>query len=275
MTLHEPLGVAVAQFAPTPDVDANLATIRSFAVRAAERGASVVVFPEYSSYFVNPMDDSFARHAQSLDGPFVRSLEALAAELDVHIVAGLVEKADDPRKFSNTAVAVAPEEQTVAVYRKQHLYDAFGQKESDWVVAGALDEPQTFEVGGLRFGLQTCYDLRFPEVTRRIVDAGADVVLVPAEWVRGPLKEHHWRTLLTARAIENTVYVAGADHPPSIGAGNSMVVDPSGVALATLGTQSDVAVAFVSRAVLTETRAINPSLFLRRFGVVVDETGGA
>ncbi|QPZ39665.1 carbon-nitrogen hydrolase family protein [Paramicrobacterium chengjingii] len=268
MTLHEPIGVAVAQFAPTPDIDANLATIRSFSIRAAERGASVIVFPEYSSYFVNPMDDSFARHAQGLDGPFVRSLEALASELSVHIVAGLVETTDDPRRFSNTAVAVGPEEETVAVYRKQHLYDAFGQKESDWVVAGELDEPQTFEAGGLCFGLQTCYDLRFPEVTRRIVDAGAEVVLVPAEWVRGPLKEHHWRTLLTARAIENTVYVAGADHPPSIGAGNSMVVDPSGVPLATLGTQSDVVVAFVSRAVLTETRAVNPSLQLRRYGIV-------
>lgn len=268
MTLHEPIGVAVAQFAPTPDTDANLASIGTLATRAAERGASVIVFPEYSSYFVNPMDDSFARHAQSLDGPFVRSLEALAAELNSYIVAGLVESTDDPHRFSNTVVAVGPQEETVATYRKQHLYDAFGQKESDWVVAGALDEPQTFEAGGLTFGLQTCYDIRFPEVTRRIVDAGAEVVLVPAEWVRGPLKEHHWRTLLTARAIENTAYVAGADHPPSIGAGNSMVVDPSGVPLATLGTQTDVVVAFVSRSVLTETRAINPALKLRRFAVV-------
>lgn len=268
MTLHEPIGVAVGQFAPTPDTDANLATIRSFSVRARERGASVVVFPEYSSYFVNPMDDSFARNAQGLDGDFVRSLEALAGELGVHIVAGLVESTDDPHRFANTVVAVGPEEATVAIYRKQHLYDAFGQKESDWVMPGALDDPQTFEAGGLTFGLQTCYDLRFPEVTRRIVDAGADVVLVPAEWVRGPLKELHWRTMLTARAIENTVYVAGADHPPSIGAGNSAVIDPSGIPLASLGTHSDVAVAFVSRAVLTETRAQNPSLELRRFDVV-------
>lgn len=267
MTVHEPIGIAVAQFASGPDVDANLAEIRALAGRAASRGASVVVLPEYSSYFVHPMDESFARNAQSVDGPFVRTVAALAAELGMHIVFGLVEETGDPARFANTVVAVAPEEEVVAVYRKQHLYDAFGQRESDWVVAGDLDEPQTFEAGGLVFGLQTCYDLRFPEVTRRVVDAGADVVLVPAEWVRGPLKEHHWRTLLTARAIENTVYMAGADHPPSIGAGNSMIVDPAGVTLASIGTRTDVAVGFASRHEITDTRAVNPALQLRRYRV--------
>ncbi len=108
--------------------------------------------------------------------------------------------------------------------------------------------PQLFEAGGIRFGLQTCYDARFPEVTRRIVDAGADVVCMPAEWVRGPLKEAHWRVLTTARALENTMYVAAADHAPPVGAGNSMIVDPMGVELATIGEATDVAVAWVSRA---------------------------
>lgn len=75
----------------------------------------------------------------------------------------------------------------------------------------------------------TCYDLRFPEVSRVLADTGAHVILVAAEWVRGPLKEDHWRTLLHARAIENTLYVAGADHPPPLGVGHSVVVDPQGV----------------------------------------------
>lgn len=268
MSNHEPIGVAVAQFAPTADVDANLAEIRRLAVRAAERGASVVVFPEYSSYFVDPMDASYVENAQETDGPFVRSLEALAAELRVHIVAGLVEKTADAGRFANTIVAVAPEEQLVATYRKQHLYDAFGQKESDWVVAGETDAPQTFEVGGLTFGLQTCYDLRFPEVTRCLVDAGADVVLVPAEWVRGPLKEHHWRSLIVARAIENTIYVAAADHVPPIGVGNSMIVDPVGVTTASIGVETDAAVAFVSVERIAEVRKVNPALTLRRYAVV-------
>jgi predicted amidohydrolase len=121
--------------------------------------------------------------------------------------------------------------------------------------------------GGFTVGMQTCYDIRFPEVTRRLVDAGADLVLVPAEWVRGPLKENHWRVLVTARAIENTIYVAAADHAPPIGVGNSMVVDPMGVELVTIGEESGIAVAEVTAARVASVRETNPALALRRFGV--------
>lgn len=268
MTDHAPVGVAVAQFAPGPQVESNLFDIRALSERAAERGASVVVFPEYSSYFSDPMGDDILAHAEPLDGPFVRFLAGVAQELGIHLAAGLVERTDDPTRFANTIVVLSPEAELVATYRKQHLYDAFGQKESDWVVAGGLDEPQLFEVGGLRFGIQTCYDIRFPEVTRRIVDAGADVLLVPAEWVRGPLKEHHWRTLVTARAIENTMYVAAADHTPPVGVGNSMLIDPSGTQLAGIGTEKDVAVGFASASTIAAVRAANPALSLRRYRVV-------
>jgi predicted amidohydrolase len=136
------------------------------------------------------------------------------------------------------------------------------------VVAGSIEEPQVFAWEGFTVGMQTCYDIRFPEVTRRLVDAGADLVLVPAEWVRGPLKEHHWRTLVTARALENTIYVAAADHAPPIGAGNSMVVDPMGVELATIGEETGIAVAELTTARVAQVRVTNPALSLRRFGVV-------
>ncbi len=99
------------------------------------------------------------------------------------------------------------------------------------------------------------------------MDAGADLVLLPSEWVRGPLKEHHWRTLVTARALENTVYLAAADQAPPIGAGNSMIVDPMGVELATIGESTDVALAWISPARIAEVRAANPALALRRFAV--------
>jgi len=113
----------------------------------------------------------------------------------------------------------------------------------------------------------TCYDLRFPEVARLLADTGAHALLVAAEWVRGPLKEHHWRTLLHARAIENTVFVAAADHPPPLGVGASMIVDPQGVEIAAIGTTSDVAVAYVDADAVTRVRRGNPSLALRRFRV--------
>ena len=115
--------------------------------------------------------------------------------------------------------------------------------------------------------MQTCYDVRFPEVTRHLVDAGVDLVVLPSQWVRGPLKESAWRTLVTARALENTVYVAAADQAPPTGAGNSMVVDPMGVELVTVGEDTDVAVAWISPERLAQVRHINPALELRRFRV--------
>lgn len=265
------LAIAVAQFAPTADTAANLDVIAQQVATASARGARVVVFPEYSSYFVDPFDESLAEHAQDLDGPFTAALAEIAARHDAVVVAGLLEHASDGRRVRNTVVAVA-DDGLRAHYRKLHLYDAFGQRESDWVEPGEIDAPLTFELGGLRFGLMTCYDLRFPEVARLLVDAGADVLLVPAEWVRGPLKEHHWRTLLHARAIENTVFVAAADHPPPLGIGHSLVVDPQGVELAAVGIATDVAVAHLDVGAVERVRRVNPALRLRRLGVVPRES---
>jgi predicted amidohydrolase len=266
MTSSSSLGIAVAQFAPGSDTEENLATIGVLARRAASRGASLVVFPEYSSYFSEPFGEGFLEKAEPLDGPFVSALGALAAELGVHIAAGMIERTESGERFSNAVVALSPDGELVASYRKLHLYDAFGSRESDWVEPGAVADPETFEVGDFTVGLQTCYDIRFPEVTRRLVDAGANVVLVPAEWVRGPLKEHHWRTLVTARALENTIYVAAADHIPPVGVGASLVVDPMGVTLASLGENEEVAIAWLDSSRLDAVRAVNPALTLRRFG---------
>jgi len=263
-----PVAIAVAQFAPGDDTAENLERMSRLAGDAANRGALLVVFPEYSSYFTPTMDASWAEHAQGLHGPFVRALAELASELGIHVVAGLVERIQGETRVANTLVALDPNAELVAYYRKVHLYDAFGQRESEWIVPGPVEAPQTFAFDGFTVGLQTCYDLRFPEVTRRLVDAGADLVLVPSEWVRGPLKEAHWRTLATARAIENTVYLAAADHAPPVGVGNSLIVDPMGVELAGLGEEVGTAVAWITPARVTEVRRINPALQLRRFTVV-------
>lgn len=260
--------IAVAQFAPGADLEANLGEIERLAGLAASRGARLVVFPEYSSHFTPEAGPDWLDAAQSIPGPFTERLGAIADRSGLHLVAGLIERLGaDERRVANTVVAIAPGAGVVARYRKLHLYDAFGQRESDWVAPGELAAPETFEAGGIRFGLQTCYDARFPEVTRRIVDAGADVVCMPAEWVRGPLKEAHWRVLTTARALENTMYVAAADHAPPVGAGNSMIVDPMGVEIATIGESTDVAVAWISRERIESVRRVNPALELRRFRI--------
>ena len=260
------IGVAAAQFGPVADEAVNLERIRELATQAAGRGARVVVLPEYSSYFVDPFDDTLAAHAQSVDGPFVAGLRDLAASLDQVLVAGLLEQGSGER-VRNTVVAVGADG-PLATYRKAHLYDAFGQRESDRVEPGELTAPETFDLDGLRFGLVTCYDLRFPESTRVLADAGVTAVLVPAQWVRGPLKEDHWATLIAARAIENTCYVAAADHPPKYGIGLSRVVDPQGVTLAGVGAGDGLAVGFLVADEVRRVRERNPALELRRYRVV-------
>lgn len=263
--------VRSVQMTPASDAARNAETVTAAIDDAAASGIDLVVFPEYASFFANPVDGRMVAAAQDLDGPFIRDIRAAAARGGVHVVVGLVESRDDGDRFSNTLVAVDPAGEIVAIYRKQHLYDAFGQRESEWVEPGALEAPQTFAVGALRVGLQTCYDIRFPEVSRRLVDSDADVLVVPAEWVPGPGKEDQWMTLLRARAIENTAFVVAADHPAPTGVGASAVIDPAGVVLERLGDGAGVLDAELDPAELTAVRERNPALRLRRYRVVVGD----
>ena len=263
MPSADTVALAVAQFAPTGDAEANLGEIARLAHVAADRGARVVVFPEYSSAFVEPFDERLVAMAQDLDGPFTAALTALASRLGIHLVAGLLERGSDGRRVRNTVAAVDATG-PVATYRKLHLYDAFGQRESDWVQPGDLETPQTLHAGDLTFGIMTCYDLRFPEHARIVVDAGAEVLVLPAAWVAGDDKLHHWRTLATARAIENTVYVVAAAQGGARYTGHSIVVDPLGRVIAEAGSGDETISADISPGTVTAARDVNPSLANRR-----------
>ncbi len=254
----------MAQFSPGTDPAENLDTLRTLTARAAAKGARVVVAPEFAMFTARTLDRQVVEAAQPLDGPFVHGVLETAAAHRIHLVAGVAERTADPDRISNTLVVGAPDGTLAAVYRKLHLYDAFGFTESDVVRPGKLVEPATFDVDGITVGLQTCYDVRFPESMRRVVDAGAQVVALPAQWIPGPLKEDHWNTLVRARAIENTVYLAAADQAAPLGAGNSMIVDPMGVVLASLGDSTGTATGTVSGDRLAEVRRRNPALQLRR-----------
>ncbi|WP_144718868.1 carbon-nitrogen hydrolase family protein [Agrococcus jejuensis] len=262
---------AAVQWAPGADPAANRAEVTRLVAAAAQRGARLVVLPEYSQAFDADMAALAPAVAEPLDGPFVVTLQEAAATAGAVVVAGMVERLDDaddgtPR-VANTVVAVDGE-RVLAAYRKVHLYDAFGARESDWLTPGDPAQRPVIDVDGHGVGIQTCYDVRFPEQSRLLVDAGADVLAIPAEWVRGPLKEHHWVTLVTARAIESTVHVIAADHAPPIGAGRTLVVDPMGVALAQLGEAEGIAVAPIDAARTASVRERNPSLANRRHRVV-------
>lgn len=175
------LTAAVAQFAPSEDKAANLDTIVDLLRQAADQNADLVVLPEYAVFTVPTMDDRFVRTAEALDGSSVTRLAQAGAELGLTVIAGINESAGNG-KIHNTLVGIQGGE-IAAVYRKVHLYDAFGYKESDRVIAADPAIPQLLRVNGFTIGMQTCYDLRFPETSRALVDAGADVIALPAEWV--------------------------------------------------------------------------------------------
>ena len=262
------IAVAVVQFSPGPNASDNLENIRTFVAAAGGSGARLVVLPEYSHAFAGTLGDWVTSVAEPLEGEFVSSLIAIAAEHGVAIVAGMLERSDDLTRPFNTLVAVHPERGLVAHYRKVHLYDAFGATESSWISAGdPAAEAVVVELAGLRVGLQTCYDLRFPEVSRRLVDAGAQVLAIPSEWLAGPKKPHHWVALTAARAIENLCYVVAADQIAPVAVGMSRVISPLGETLIDMGQDAGIAIAFISPSALAAARAANPALDLRRYRV--------
>jgi predicted amidohydrolase len=259
--------VAVGQFAASEDVDANISVIGDLAARAADEGADLLALPEYSSFPASTTTEQVATHAEPLDGPFATAVRDLARQHGLALAVGMAERLQSGPKVHNTVLVIDSYGELVAAYRKVHLYDALGVTESDWIEPGEPGRAATIDVGGLTVGVQTCYDLRFPESTRVLADAGADVVLVPAQWVPGPLKEDHWSTLLRARAIENTVYVAGAGQSRPTGAGGSTIVDPMGVVVTGLGDRTGIAVATVDQDRIAQVRAGLPVLAGRRYRV--------
>lgn len=263
------LTVRVVQWQPGPDSAANLAYLGEAMASASADGVDLVVAPEYAQvHRVTPSPEWTARH-EGLDGPFVSGLVALAGQHGVTVVAGMVETGPAGKPF-NTQVAVDGTG-VIAVNRKIHLYDAFSMVESDFFERAPEAEPELFVLRGLTIGVQTCYDLRFPEVTRRLVDAGAEVVLVPAQWVPGPGKTHQWLTLLTARAIEAQVWMVAADHPGPTGVGASAVISPRGEILAQADADPTALTAVIDRATVEEVRRINPMARARRFRVEWDQ----
>jgi len=250
------LRVALLQQASDLDPVVN----RSRLADLVPAGADLVVLPEAFARDFGPPGSDVSAFAEPVDGPFATEVDKVAAERGTTVVAGMFEPGEDPGRPFNTLVVRGAAE---AAYRKIHLYDSFGYRESDRLTPGPL-EPVVVEVGGFVLGLMTCYDLRFPEMARALVDRGAEVLVVPAAWVAGPRKVDHWRTLVRARAIENTVFVVAAGQPAPRYSGHSLVVDPLGDVLAEAGDGPETVTATLDRDVLAEARRTNPSLANRR-----------
>ncbi|MFG2222317.1 carbon-nitrogen hydrolase family protein [Streptomyces sp. NPDC048644] len=225
--------IALCQMTSSTEPKENLATVQDHVRRAAHEGARLVVLPEAAmACFGIPL----APLAEPLDGPWADGVREVARETGVTVVAGMFTPAPDGR-VANTLLATGPGVEDS--YDKIHLYDAFGFRESDTVAAG--DRVVTIDVDGVKVGLATCYDLRFPELFRAHADAGATVSVLPASWGAGPGKREQWELLVRARALDATVWLAavgqaapGPDADPEqptkapTGIGNSILAAPDG-----------------------------------------------
>jgi predicted amidohydrolase len=260
------LRIALAQFDPVDEPAANADKIVELAASAAADGARMLLAPEGALVRYLDRPSAPARAAEPLDGPFVSALRAASAELGITIAAGTFTPDDDTGRVHNT-LAVVQGGELVASYRKLHLYDAFSFTESETVSPG-VEPPPVIDLDGLKVGLATCYDLRFPELFRVLRMHGADVLALASAWVSGPGKEEHWLTLLRARAIENTAYVVAADQVGPHGIGRSAAFDPFGLPLLDLGMARDaVGLVDIKPERIAEVRTVLPSSSHTRFRI--------
>jgi deaminated glutathione amidase len=259
--------VALCQVPVSTQPAINLSRAQSALTSASQQGSDLAVFPE-------GMQARFSADlravAEPLDGPFCAGLAAAARSSGVAVVAGVFEPAPGNRVY-NTAVAFDATGQLVAAYRKIHLFDALGHRESDTVAPGS--DVVIAELAGLRVGFLTCYDVRFPELARELAARDADLIVIPSGWAAGLFKEEHWVTLVRARAIENTIWIAAADQVPDphepatpapTGVGRSLLVDPMGTVRLDLGSAPAICAGPVDTDMTTRVRAVLPSLEHRR-----------
>jgi len=159
--------------------------------------------------------------------------------------------------------------QVKSVYRKLHLYDALGFKESNKLASGnKIIQPFRTPVG--KVGLMICYDIRFPEMSRILALAGAEILAIPSAWVQGVMKEEHWQIMLKARAIENGCYVIAPDQIGNIFSGRSMVIDPFGITLLDMGAKEGMEIIEIDRNRIKSVRKSLPLLSNRRIDAYHD-----
>ncbi len=254
------------QMAASNDKSANLEKAENLVRLAAARGARLVALPEVFNWRGKRSDESAA--AENLDGVTLTLMGGLARELEIHLLAGsITEHVQGQDKRYNTSVLFSPHGERLSTYRKIHLFDVdlpgrVTIKESDAKIPGAEVVTAATTLGTI--GLSVCYDLRFPELYRKLAFAGATILTIPSAFTF-PTGEAHWEVLVRARAIENQCYVvAPAQFGPNVHGfsdyGNTMIVDPWGRVLARAGDNEGVVVAPLDMSYLERVRRELPSL---------------
>ncbi len=267
------LKAAAIQMASGSNVNANLLTTEKLLEEAARQGATLAVLPENFAFLGAESRDALPYREAPGDGPLQHFLSQTARRLGLWIVGGTVPlQGGHPERWRAACMVFDAEGRQVARYDKQHLFDVTlpdsdeQYNESDTIEPGdgiaVVDTP----LG--RLGLAVCYDLRFPELFRAMIDQGAELFALPAAFT-AVTGRAHWEVLLRARAIENLAYViAGAQGGFHVGGretwGHSMVIDPWGTVLAQQERGNGVAIADIDRDFLARTRRNFPTLEHRR-----------
>jgi predicted amidohydrolase len=267
------LDVAVVQLCSQDDLSKNLQIVRTRILEAGEKGARLVVLPENLAY-MGPEDGKRAV-AESLDdprAPISTTLSSAAREANVFVIGGgIPELSDDPLRPFNTCAVFNPQGELVARYRKIHLFDVDlpdGTRLLESASNSAGSEPVVVCVDGFIVGLSICYDLRFPELYRRLVDMGAEVLVMPAAFTL-PTGKDHWHVLVRARAIESQCYALApgqwGKHPKGrVTYGKSLIADPWGEVIAQCSEGEGICFATIQRSYLQRIRASLPSLKHRK-----------
>lgn len=265
--------VAVIQLSSQDDVASNLERACALVTEAARAGAKLVALPENFAFMGEEQGKrDIAESIDGTGGPITHALTNAARHSGVWIVAGgMPEASGDPARPYNTSLLVAPDGRVAARYRKIHLFDVDLPDGTRLIESGATcagSEPVVSSVGGATVGMTICYDLRFPELYRRLVDEGARVITVPAAFTLTTGKDH-WHVLLRARAIENQVFILApaqhGRHPRGRATyGKSLIVDPWGDVLAQCGEGEGFASARLDFGAQDRVRASLPCLAHRR-----------
>ncbi len=257
--------IVVAQISSSTDKQSNLTTALGLIEEAKRQAAELIAFPEFLMAFspASQSAEALTQVAESLDGTFVAALREAAKQQGIAIIAPIYETSPVTHRVFDTSVWIDTKGNVASVYRKLHLYDAFGFKESDKFLAGS-DVAPLVDLGDRRFGMMICYDLRFPEISRILALAGAHVLVAPSGWVQGDLKVEHWQTMIKARALENGCFVIAPNQVGNIYIGHSMVVDPLGRTLMELGENEVLAEIELDLRLVNEVREKLPLLKNRR-----------
>ena len=257
--------IALAQIKSSTEKSKNLKLAQNLIAEAKQKGARMIAFPEFLMAFspAGQSAEELVGIAEPIDGPFTRALGEAARNFGIDVLATIYETSSSPNRVYDTAIWIDDKGNLAAVYRKLHLYDALGFKESDKFLPGNEVAPLVETAVG-RCGIMICYDLRFPELARILALTGADVLLAPSGWVKGEKKLDHWHTMLRARALENGCYVVAPDQVGNIYIGHSVVVDPFGNVVVDMEEDERLAVADIDPALVAETREKLPLLKNRR-----------